>query len=85
MEALTTLKNKLNTGLAFLVMMFMSAMSFAQNNDTGTVTADKTVNSTSTSTTTTEWYTNPVYLIVGAVVLLIIIVLLTRGSKKERD
>jgi len=83
METLTTLKNKLNTGLAFLVMIFMSAMSFAQNNDTGTVTADKTVNSTSTSTTTTEWYTNPVYIIIGVAVLLIIIILLTRGSKRD--
>jgi hypothetical protein len=81
MEIIAVLKNKLSSGLAFLVMMFMSVMVFAQA-DSGTVKVKDVI---TTKTTTTEWYTNPLYLILGAILVLVIILLLVRSGNKNRN
>lgn len=48
--------------------------------------APKVEVSTSTKTTTTEeWYTNPTYLIIGAILFIILIAVLVRGGRSRRD
>lgn len=79
MKTITNFKNTLNTLLAFVFTLSISAISFAQENSGAVV--EKT-NATKT-TTTTEWYADPVYLIAGAAVLIIIVLLLTRAGKKK--
>ncbi|WP_370896639.1 hypothetical protein [Chryseobacterium gossypii] len=78
METIAVLKSKLNMGLTLVFSMLMSLTTFAQ--DSGTVKVNS-VNSK--TTTTTEWYTDPVYLILGGIALLIIIVLLARSGKNK--
>jgi hypothetical protein len=81
MKTITNFKNTLNTLLAFVFTMSISAVTFAQD---GAGTVVEKTNETKT-TTTTEWYADPVYLIAGAVILLIIVLLLTRTGKKKAD
>ncbi len=62
--------------LLFVSTVLFSFMTFAQDKD-----ADLDVNVTTTkSATETEWYTNPLYLVIGAVFLIIIIALIARGG-----
>ncbi|MDN4014229.1 hypothetical protein QX233_17285 [Chryseobacterium gambrini] len=80
METITTLKSKAEALLSAIFVLFMSALSFAQETKTG----GGTVTTEQTTTTTTEWYANPTYIIIGAVVLIVIIALIARGGR-ERD
>jgi hypothetical protein len=54
METITTLKSKAGALLSAMLILFMSAFSFAQE----TATGGGTVTTEQTTTTTTEWYTN---------------------------
>lgn len=64
----------------FLMTVFFSVVSFAQES-----TPDLKVDVNSTKTTTTDWFSNPVYWIIGAVVLIIIIALITRGNNNANN
>ena len=63
----------------FLLTIFFSIVTFAQSS-----TPDLKVDINSTkSTTTTDWYTNPLYWVIGAVVLIIIVALISRGNGRR--
>ena len=63
----------------FLLTIFFSIATFAQSS-----TPDLKVDINSTkSTTTTDWYTNPLYWIIGAVALIIIVALISRGNGRR--
>lgn len=63
----------------FLLTLFFSVIAFAQEK-----APDLKVDvNTTKSTTTTDWYTNPIYWVIGAVVLIIIIALITRGNNNK--
>lgn len=76
METKNLIPNLYTKVLVFLSTVLFSFMTFAQ--DKG---GSAYVNVTTTTTSTeTEWYTNPLYLVIGAVVLIIIIALIARGG-----
>jgi hypothetical protein len=63
----------------FLLTVFFSVVTYAQ-----TAAPDLKVDVTKTTTSTTDqWYSNPIYWVVGAVVLIIIIALITRGNNNN--
>ena len=60
---------------ASLFAFLVSFLAFAQ---------EKAVEvTTSTTTTTEEWYTNPLYLVIGAVALIAIIAIVSRSGNKD--
>lgn len=72
----TLLSNKFEKVAMLMIMLFSSIAAFAQD-------ATKTVGvntSTTTTTTTEEWYTNPLYWIIGAVLLIILVAVVARGN-----
>lgn len=78
----TELSNKLqNLGALILTFMF-SVLTFAQ--ETATPTVDVTTTSTKT-TSVEEWYTNPIYWVIGALILIVIIAIVARGNNARRD
>lgn len=76
----TLLSKKMESVGIFLLTFFFSAVAFAQ--DKTTPTADVTITSTKT-TTVEEWYTNPIYWVIGALVLIIIIAIVARGNRSR--
>ena len=76
METKSMIPNLYSKVLVFLSTVIFSFMTFAQDKEGS---ADVNVTTTTTSTET-EWYTNPLYLVIGAVVLIIIIALIARGG-----
>ncbi len=80
METMTTfVKNKLEKVTFFAVMLFSSVMAFAQQS---APTVDVTTSNT-TTTTTKEWYTNPLYWVIGALALIILIAVVARGNRRD--
>ncbi|MCQ4035937.1 hypothetical protein [Kaistella montana] len=72
------LSGKLEKFGLVILTFFFSVMSMAQD---ATKTPDLNVDVTTTKTTTTEeWFTNPIYWVIGALVLIIIIALVARGG-----
>ena len=65
-----------------ILTFFFSVMAFAQD---ATKSPDLNVDVTTTKTTSTteEWFTNPLYWVIGALVLIIIIALAARGGGKR--
>ncbi len=60
---------------ASLFAFLVSFLAFAQ---------EKAVEvTTSTTTTTEEWYTNPLYWVIGAVALIAIIAIISRSGNKD--
>ena len=60
---------------ASLFALLVSLLAFAQ---------EKAVEvTTSTTTTTEEWYTNPLYWVIGAVALIAIIAIVSRSGNKD--
>ena len=60
---------------ASLFALLLSFLAFAQ---------EKAVEvTTSTTTTTEEWYTNPLYWVIGAVALIAIIAIVSRSGNKD--
>ena len=62
-----------------ILTFFFSVMAFAQD---ATKSPDLNVDVTTTKTTTTEqWFTNPIYWVIGALLLIIIIAVVARGNR----
>lgn len=75
------LKNGLEKLGIFILTFFFSSLAFAQE---ATKTPDLDVNVTTTKTTTTEqWFTNPLYWVIGALFVIILIALIARGGGKR--
>ena len=76
------MKNKMTAKIVFWFNAFMlflaSPLAFAQDSD---LPLDVDVDVTE-RTTTEEWYTNPVYLIIGALLILLIIAIVARGGRR---
>lgn len=74
-----SLKNSF-TKFGILILTFMfSTLTFAQE---AAKTLDVDVTTTKT-TTTTQWYTNPLYLVLGALLLIILVAIIARGGKRN--
>ena len=76
------LTSKLEKLGSMILTFFFSVMAFAQD---ATKSPDLNVDVTTTKTTSTteEWFTNPIYWVIGALVLIIIIALAARGGGKR--
>lgn len=74
------LSSKLEKLGVFVLTFFFSVIAFAQN---GTGSPDLNVDVTTTKTTTTEeWFTNPIYWVIGALLLIILIAVVARGNRR---
>ena len=77
----TALTNRFEKFGIFVLTFFFSVMAFAQ---TTTNTPDVGLHVTTTKTTSTEeWFTNPLYWVVGALLLIILIAVIARGNKTD--
>ncbi|AZI33443.1 hypothetical protein [Kaistella carnis] len=75
------LSNRLEQFGIFMLTFFFSIVSFAQEK---TDAPDLNVDVTTTKTTTTEeWFTNPLYWVVGALLLIILVAVIARGNKRD--
>jgi hypothetical protein len=62
-----------------MLSFFFSALTFAQEK-----APDLNVDVTTTKTTTTEeWFTNPLYWVIGALLVIILIAVIARGNKRD--
>ncbi|ACU08880.1 hypothetical protein FIC_02447 [Flavobacteriaceae bacterium 3519-10] len=77
------LTNKLEKFGIFILTFFFSVITLAQ---TGTTNPDLDVDvtTTETSTTTEEWFSNPVYWVIGALLLIVLIAVVARGNSNKR-
>ncbi|WHF50817.1 hypothetical protein QGN23_10275 [Chryseobacterium gotjawalense] len=76
-----SLKNQLNKFGILMLTFFFSALAFAQE---ATKTPNMDVNVTTTKTTTTEqWYTNPIYWVIGGLFVIILIAIIARGNGRR--
>jgi hypothetical protein len=66
--------------VSFLILSFISIVTFAQDNGGGSVTT-----TTHTSTQTTEWYAQPWVWIAAGAVFILLLVALVRGSSGGSD
>lgn len=76
MQPLRFLQTKFEKISLLLVMLFCSVFAVAQD-------ANTAVTTTTTKTTTEEWYTNPLYLVIGAILFIILIAAIARGNKSR--
>lgn len=74
------LKARFEKLVLLVVMFFSSVVAFAQEATAPTVNV--TTKST-TTTTTEEWYTNPLYWVLGALLLITLIAIVARGNKRD--
>lgn len=75
------LKNGLEKFGIFMLTFFFSTLALAQE---ATKTPDLNVDVTTTKTTTTEqWFTNPLYWVIGALFVIILIAIIARGGGKR--
>ncbi len=77
MKKASFLEKQLQKVFFMIASLYASVYVLAQD----TPDANLDVNVTTTKTTE-EWYTNPLYLIIGAVVLILLVALIARGGKK---
>lgn len=75
MKTLKSFSSDFFSKISILLISFVSTL-IVKAQDKG---ADLNVNVTTTKTTT-EWYTNPIYWVIGAVVLIILVALIARGG-----
>lgn len=69
---------KVNTLLMSVLAFFAGVVLWAQENNPG---IDVNLDVTETRTTE-EWFTNPLYWIIGALVLVVLIALVARGGRR---
>lgn len=75
----TLLTRKLERFGILILTVFFSALSFAQE-----TTPSVDVTTTSSKTTTTEqWFTNPIYWVIGALIFIVIIAIVARGNGRK--
>lgn len=75
----TLLTGKLERFGIFILTFFFSALAFAQE-----TTPSVDVTTTSSKTTTTEqWFTNPIYWVIGALIFIVIIAIVARGNGRK--
>ncbi len=74
------LSNKIEKLGIFILTFFMSVIAFAQETTTPAVDVTTT---TTKSTTTEEWYTNPIYWVIGALIFIVIIAIVARGNGRK--
>lgn len=72
---------RLQTFALSLLATVLGVIVFAQEK-----AADFTVdvNTTTTTTKTQEWFTNPMYWVIGAVVLILLVALIVRGGNNSK-
>lgn len=76
-----SLKNGLEKFGIFMLTFFFSALALAQE---ATKTPDLNVDVTTTKTTTTEqWYSNPLYWVIGGLFVIVLIAIIARGNGKR--
>lgn len=76
-----SLKNGLEKFGILMLTFFFSTLALAQE---ATKTPDLNVDVTTTKTTTTEqWFTNPLYWVIGALFVIILIAIIARGGGKR--
>ena len=80
MNALS-MKNSFEKFGIFMLTFFFSTLALAQE---ATKTPDLNVDVTTTKTTTTEeWFTNPIYWVIGGLFVIILIAIIARGGGKR--
>ncbi|QOW11011.1 hypothetical protein Q73A0000_11895 [Kaistella flava (ex Peng et al. 2021)] len=76
-----SLKNGLEKFGIFMLTFFFSTLALAQE---ATKNPDLNVNVTTTKTTTTEqWYSNPLYWVIGGLFVIVLIAIIARGNGKR--
>lgn len=74
-----SLTNRLEKFGIFMLTFFFSVVAFGQDK-----TPDLNVDVTTTKTTTTEeWFTNPLYWVIGGLFVIILIAIIARGNKRD--
>ena len=74
-------KNSLERFGILMLTFFFSTLALAQE---ATNTPDLDVDVTTTKTTTTEeWFTNPLYWVIGGLFVIVLIAIIARGGKKD--
>ncbi len=63
----------------YMLTLFFSVLAFAQEGTSPDLDVDVT---TTRTTTTEEWYTNPIYWVIGALLLIILIAVVARGNRR---
>lgn len=76
-----SLKNSFQKFAVLMLIFFFNTLALAQE---ATKTPDLKVDVTTTKTTTTEeWFTNPLYWVIGGLFVIVFIAIITRGGKKD--
>ncbi|MBW8358819.1 MAG: hypothetical protein K0M63_03340 [Weeksellaceae bacterium] len=81
METTNFVKRRFEKLFLLTIMFFSSVIAFAQD-ATKSADVDITTSETTTTTTTEEWFTNPLYWVIGALVLIVVIALIARGNNR---
>ena len=74
-----SLTNRFEKFGIFMLTFFFSVVAFAQDK---TPALDVDVTTTKT-TTTEEWFTNPLYWVIGGLFVIILIAIIARGNKRD--
>ena len=74
-----TISKKIENLGVLLLTFFMSAIAFAQETTAPAVD----ITTTTTKTTTEEWYSNPIYWVIGALIFIVIIAIVARGNGRK--
>ncbi|CAD7806695.1 hypothetical protein CHRY9390_01547 [Chryseobacterium aquaeductus] len=77
---LKKITTKMQSFALTIFALFFSILTFAQDD-----AVDTKVSTSTTTTTTEEWYTNPTYIIIGAVLFIVLVAVLVRGGRERRD
>ncbi len=75
----TLFSNRFEKLGVLLLTFFMSVITFAQETTAPAVD----ITTTTTQTTTEEWYTNPIYWVIGALIFIVIIAIVARGNGRK--
>jgi len=79
MEITKITKKMQNFALTMITLLF-GIVASAQE-----AVTDSKVSSSTTTTTTEEWYTNPTYIIIGAILFIVLVAVLVRSGNNRKD